>query len=61
MCGICGILQFNKAIQTPELQLMTHALQHRGPDDAGCVLGNIHQSSMDSFHDEDSVAEIKTA
>ncbi len=60
MCGICGILQFNKAIQTHELQLMTHALQHRGPDDAGFVLSNIHQSSMDSFHDEDSVAEIKT-
>lgn len=61
MCGICGILQFNKAIQTHELQLMTHALQHRGPDDAGYVLSNIHQPSIDSFHDEDSVAEVKTA
>ena len=59
MCGICGIIQFNKAIQTNELQIMTHALKHRGPDDAGYVLSSIEQQSIESFHDEDSVAEIK--
>jgi asparagine synthase (glutamine-hydrolysing) len=37
MCGICGILYFDRGRQVPELlvQRMTGVLSHRGPDDSG--------------------------
>lgn len=37
MCGIAGKIYFNdkKAVQPKEIQRMTDAISHRGPDDAG--------------------------
>ncbi|MFO0973393.1 MAG: asparagine synthase (glutamine-hydrolyzing) [Phycisphaerae bacterium] len=35
MCGICGIVDFERAVETGLLERMNRALVHRGPDDAG--------------------------
>lgn len=35
MCGIAGILSFNKPVETDSLQRMIVTLQHRGPDGEG--------------------------
>ena len=35
MCGICGELKFNGSVDYSQLQRMTAALTHRGPDDEG--------------------------
>ena len=60
MCGIAGLIHKDKSVNIgTELQSMLQALKHRGPDDAGYVLSSIEQQSIESFHDEDSVAEIK--
>ena len=38
MCGIAGILHFNKQPVNPEEILrVTNAMQHRGPDAANCI------------------------
>ena len=44
MCGICGILNFNRnrAVERGVLEEMNRQIIHRGPDDAGFYLsGNI--------------------
>lgn len=42
MCGICGIITFDKApVSKQQLKLMTNALAHRGPDGEGFWLSNI--------------------
>ena len=40
MCGITGIINYQRDIreQTPVMERMTKALQHRGPDDFGCYI-----------------------
>ena len=35
MCGIAGIVSFNKQIKLGKIQQMTDLIQHRGPDDEG--------------------------
>jgi asparagine synthase (glutamine-hydrolysing) len=38
MCGIAGILSFNRqALPFGNIQMMTNAMRHRGPDDEGIV------------------------
>jgi asparagine synthase (glutamine-hydrolysing) len=45
MCGIAGILSFNKADAsiTSSIQRMSKALKHRGPDDEGYLIVNKNQ------------------
>jgi asparagine synthase (glutamine-hydrolysing) len=38
MCGIAGIIQKNRNAEQSEIELMTDALQHRGPDGQGSTL-----------------------
>ena len=41
MCGICGIINFNGEKATKDqLQKMTNAMVHRGPDDEGFHVSN---------------------
>lgn len=40
MCGICGIFEFNKNIETDILKNMCNVLIHRGPDDQGIYVKN---------------------
>lgn len=35
MCGIAGIIDFNKGVSESEVRAMADALRHRGPDDEG--------------------------
>jgi asparagine synthase (glutamine-hydrolysing) len=35
MCGIAGMISFNKPVETDSLQRMISTLQHRGPDGEG--------------------------
>jgi asparagine synthase (glutamine-hydrolysing) len=53
MCGICGIVDFERQPSVEVLERMTSALQHRGPDAGGmhsfpsCVLGHRRLSILD--------------
>jgi asparagine synthase (glutamine-hydrolysing) len=53
MCGICGILNYNKPPDQLSVQKMTDAMAHRGPDNAGIfidcpvVLGHRRLSIID--------------
>lgn len=38
MCGICGLLQTQQAVDTAPLQSMCRALHHRGPDEDGYLI-----------------------
>ncbi len=38
MCGIAGIIRKDKSVSAFEMEQMTNALQHRGPDGWGCKL-----------------------
>jgi asparagine synthase (glutamine-hydrolysing) len=39
MCGICGIIQFNKQpVQEAPIRRMMHIMKHRGPDDEGVFI-----------------------
>lgn len=37
MCGICGVIDFNKGVKAELIQRMCKTLAHRGPDDEGLV------------------------
>jgi asparagine synthase (glutamine-hydrolysing) len=41
MCGIAGFLSFNQNFSKPDLENITNALIHRGPDAAGFYYNNI--------------------
>jgi asparagine synthase (glutamine-hydrolysing) len=41
MCGIAGFLSFNQIFSKPDLENITNALIHRGPDAAGFYYNNI--------------------
>ncbi len=53
MCGICGVLGGDAAVETQRVRAMSDALAHRGPDDHGVVvdppaiLGNRRLSIID--------------
>lgn len=42
MCGICGVLNYEKdhGIEEPVIEHMMNTLRHRGPDDSGLFLDN---------------------
>ena len=54
MCGIAGIVQYNKkTVQSETIHTMLKAIKHRGPDDEGCFLdghiglGHVRLSILD--------------
>lgn len=59
MCGICGIIKYNKAVDTDQLLAMTRVLRHRGPDDEGFILGDINKNIIKSFHHDETIDSIK--
>jgi len=40
MCGICGLISFNRSNIEEKLYLMNQSLIHRGPDDEGYFIHN---------------------
>lgn len=38
MCGICGIVDFDRPVVSATIQAMTDSIRHRGPDDQGVAL-----------------------
>ena len=52
MCGIAGILSFNRqALPFGNIQMMTNAMRHRGPDDEGIVFFESDSDIFTSFTD----------
>ena len=57
MCGICGVLCFNRKVDEATLKTMVHSMHHRGPDnesgkiythgDGSCALGHARLSIID--------------
>lgn len=57
MCGICGVLCFNRKVDEATLKTMVHSMHHRGPDnesgkiythgDVSCALGHARLSIID--------------
>lgn len=57
MCGICGVLCFNRKVDETSLKTMVHSMHHRGPDnesgkiythgDVSCALGHARLSIID--------------
>lgn len=42
MCGIAGIIEFNKPVEQSDLERMLKVIKHRGPDDSGTwIHGNV--------------------
>ena len=35
MCGVCGLVQLNSAVDETALKTMSDRIAHRGPDDSG--------------------------
>jgi asparagine synthase (glutamine-hydrolysing) len=60
MCGICGIINSNRPIETDQLLSMTRVLRHRGPDDEGFILGNTEQNIIKTFHHDETIDSIKS-
>src|SRR5436309_2000004 len=46
MCGIAGILNLRQPVDLDVLHRMTNSLRHRGPDDEGYCLFNIHTGTV---------------
>ena len=59
MCGICGIISFQKNINTDQLLKMTRIIRHRGPDDEGFILGETERKIINSFHHDETIDSIK--
>jgi asparagine synthase (glutamine-hydrolysing) len=56
MCGIVGLIGFNKEIASPKIHAMNQSIEHRGPDadgfiiDDGVALGHRRLSIIDLAH-----------
>ena len=60
MCGISGILHFDKKpISTELLQKMAMSLRHRGPDDEGYLLVCTDDNKFEHRHGNDTIKEVK--
>lgn len=46
MCGICGIIDFDKKITDNILEAMLDSIKHRGPDDSGSLKGDYFVAGM---------------
>lgn len=49
MCGIFGIIDFNRSIDHSKLQEISKVLRHRGPDDEGYLLASSDRKSCQSY------------
>lgn len=59
MCGISGFFSVEKKISAQELQAMTNAMPHRGPDAAGFFLNESHTVGMG--HRRLSIIDLSSA
>ncbi len=61
MCGICGIFNINsQSINKDHLLKMGKLIHHRGPDDEGYLLVNMHENRIKHCHAEDTIAEYQS-
>ncbi len=60
MCGICGIINYEKIVDTNQLLSMTRVLRHRGPDDEGFFLLNTNENDARAFHHDETIDSIKS-
>jgi asparagine synthase (glutamine-hydrolysing) len=59
MCGICGLIARNGTTLDPkDVERMTAAIRHRGPDDEGYVFVDAARGKAAAFKGDDSVPEI---
>ena len=58
MCGIAGFIDFNGASSEPELEGMTHALEHRGPDGFGTFIHGTSSYKIGMGHRRLSILEL---
>lgn len=64
MCGITGFVDFNSAIEYSQKQVieeMIHTLNHRGPDDKGSDVFEIHNSSIALAQARLSIIDLSSA
>ena len=58
MCGIAGFIDFNGASSEQDLEGMTHALKHRGPDGFGTFLHGTSSYKIGLGHRRLSILEL---
>lgn len=58
MCGIAGFIDFNGASSELELEGMTHALEHRGPDGFGTFIQGTSTYKIGLGHSRLSILEL---
>lgn len=58
MCGICGLIKYNKNIDSQEIQKMIKILKHRGPDDRGIFIDNQKNQSIGLGHVRLSIIDL---
>lgn len=46
MCGICGLVDFNRPVASPAVERMNAAIIHRGPDDDGVYCNGVAALAM---------------
>jgi asparagine synthase (glutamine-hydrolysing) len=54
MCGIFGIIDYNRAIDHYKLQEVSKVIKHRGPDDEGYLLASSSTKSYQSYKGDGS-------
>lgn len=60
MCGLAGIYNLDGTpVDTRKLLQMTRLIRHRGPDDEGFLLADIHQGMVTRHSSEDSIEEVR--
>ncbi|MGV3610120.1 MAG: asparagine synthase (glutamine-hydrolyzing) [Fluviicola sp.] len=58
MCGIAGFIDFNGASSEQDLEGMTHALEHRGPDGFGTFIQGTSEYKIGLGHRRLSILEL---
>ena len=58
MCGINGIIKFEKKIQTSEIEAMNKKIEHRGPDDSGFYICEKKNYSLGFGHLRLSILDL---
>lgn len=59
MCGIVGIIDFNRSTSEATLAKMTKSLAHRGPDDAGVWMAQLPQAQVGLGHRRLSILDLR--
>jgi len=57
MCGICGIVDFERRVELADICRMLELEAHRGPDDAGWLLADTRQGSYRTGRPQESAPE----